>query len=252
VAAPLPHGISADLGARALPDRGLARERVLPVVQHLAPLLPSGGLVRGETVATRGAAAMSLAIALAVEATAAGSWMAVVDVPTIGLEATSELGIPLERVVRVDTSPTSDGRGWAELLAAVVDGFELVLTRVPPSVSPGLVRRVQARLRTRDAVLVVLGAASAMSPAVELHTTHAQWVGVERGAGHLQGRRVTVTATGRRVPRPRRAELWLPDHSGKVTPAAEVTASPPVDLGLDSHLGPHSPGSGTLDAQIPA
>ena len=47
-------------------------------------------------------AATSLALALAVEATAAGAWLAVVDVPWLGVEAAAELGVPLERLVRVD------------------------------------------------------------------------------------------------------------------------------------------------------
>ena len=42
------------------------------------------------------------------------------------------------------------------------------------------------------------------------------WEGVEHGAGHLRGRRVTVVASGRRIPRPRRAELWLPGPGGIV------------------------------------
>ena len=38
-------------------------------------------------------------------ATTAGAWLAVVDVPWLGVEAAVELGIPLERLVRVDPGP---------------------------------------------------------------------------------------------------------------------------------------------------
>jgi hypothetical protein len=53
-------------------------------------------------------------------------------------------------------------------------------------------------------------------PDVAMDASTAVWEGVAAGWGHLRARRVTVTATGRRVPRPRRAELWLPGPDGVV------------------------------------
>ena len=90
-----------DLAAAVAPTT-LARQRTLPVADPLQPLLPDGALARGRTVACGGPAATSLAIALAAEATAAGAWLAVVDVPWLGVEAVAELGVPLERLVRID------------------------------------------------------------------------------------------------------------------------------------------------------
>ena len=55
--------------------------------------------------------ATSLALAVAAEATAAGAWLAVVDVPWLGVEAAAELGVPLERLVRVDPDPVEQSRG---------------------------------------------------------------------------------------------------------------------------------------------
>ena len=52
----------------------LARDRTLPVVEALAPLLPDG-LRRGSAVAVDGGpGATTLALSLAVAATVAGSW----------------------------------------------------------------------------------------------------------------------------------------------------------------------------------
>ena len=90
-----------DLAAAVAPTT-LARQRTLPVADPLVPLLPDGALARGRAVACRGIAATSLALALAAEATAAGAWLAVVDVPWLGVEAAAELGVPLERLVRVE------------------------------------------------------------------------------------------------------------------------------------------------------
>ena len=200
-----------------LAQTALTSGRALPVVDPLMPLLPDGGLVRGKAVSCGGAASMSLALALAVEATASGAWLAVVDVPTFGLEAAGEFGIPLERVVRVDPpARAAVGDTWSELIAAVVDGFEVVITRVPQRLNPGLARRVQSRLRAREAVMIALGRSGPISVDTEFTADDPQWEGVADGWGYLRGRRVTVTSSGRRVPRPQRAALWLPGPDGKV------------------------------------
>jgi hypothetical protein len=190
----------------------------LPVAAPLQPLLPEGALARGRTVACRGVAATSLAVALAAEAATAGAWLAVVDVPWLGVEAVAELGVPLERLVRVDPGETagSFGGAWADLVAAVLDGFELVVTRVPRRLSAAVLRRVLARMQARESVLLAIGEPGPLVPDVAIDASAAVWEGVADGWGHLRGRRVTVTATGRRVPRTRRTELWLPGPDGAV------------------------------------
>ena len=72
-----------DLAAAVAPTT-LARQRTLPVADPLIPLLPDGALPRGRAVSCGGIAATSLAVALAAEATVAGAWLAVVDVPWLG------------------------------------------------------------------------------------------------------------------------------------------------------------------------
>jgi hypothetical protein len=213
--------------AEPLSAATLSRSRMLPVVDPLVPLLPDGGLVRGRAVACGGVAAMSLAVSLAVAATASGSWLAIVSVPTFGLEAAEEFGIPLERVVSVDPA-SNNGERWAELVAATFDGFEVVITQVPQRLNAVLARRVQARLQAREAVLITLGAPGPFSTDVELHADDPRWEGVAAGSGYLRGRRVTVTSSGRRVPRQRQAALWLPDHHGTVADAETVTEIVPL------------------------
>ncbi len=217
-----------DLAAAVAPTT-LARQRTMPVADPLAPLLPDGALVRGRAVSCQGVAAMSLALALAAEATAAGAWLAVVDVPWLGVEAAAELGIPLERLVRIDPShdPATVGPGsWADLVAAALDGFEVVVTRVPRRLNAGVARRVQTRVQAREAVLIAVGASGPLTADVTMQAGSPVWEGVERGWGCLRGRRVTVESAGRRVPRPRRAELWLPGPHGGV---AAVAAAPVLD-----------------------
>lgn len=213
-----------DLAAAVAPTT-LARQRTLPVLDPLRPLLPEDGLVRGRAVACQGLAATSLTLALAAGATQAGAWLAVVDVPWLGVEAAAELGVPLERLVRVEAP--GDAPAWAELIAATVDGFEVVITRVPRRIAPGLLRRVQARVQAREAVLLVLGDPGALAVDVTMAASRAVWHGVEQGAGHLRGRRVTVAASGRRIPRPRRAALWLPGPGGGVAVRDEEVPAVP-------------------------
>lgn len=187
------------------------RDRVLPVLDLLAAVLPEGGLVRGRTVACVGSAAPTVAMMLAARATATGSWLAVVGLPWLGVEAARELGVSLERVVAVDVARP---QRWAECVAAAVDGFEVVLA-APPRADRDL-RRVGARLRSSGGVLVTLpGCSDAGGDAggnaggtdLVLSAVTESWEGIGRGHGRLAGRRLRLTVTGRRVPRPRTAVL---------------------------------------------
>jgi hypothetical protein len=199
----------------------LARERTLPLPPLLADLFPEGGLVRGRWVSCAGSSATSLALALVAPAIAAGGWLALIDLPTIGLDAASEYGVPLERVVRIDTAvPTADRaappvgddhrRRWPEVVAAAADGFDVLMVRVPPHLSPAIVRKVSTRVQRRGAVVVVLGDPGSMTCDVELDTGSATWTGVVEGAGHFVERRVTVGSSGRRMPGRCRRQLLLP------------------------------------------
>ena len=147
-------GLSRELASLAerVAPLALAGERTLPVADEFAELFPERGLVRGRTIVCSGQAATSLALALAAPAVAAGSWLAAIDVPTIGLDAASEFGIALERVVAVRTGADREvGRAgrWSDVVAAAADGFDLLITRVPTDVSPTVLRKIHAVAPTR-------------------------------------------------------------------------------------------------------
>ena len=177
----------------------LARDRTMPVSDELAGLFAEGGLVRGRTVGCQGPAATSTALALAAAAVTAGAWMAVIDLPTIELDAASELGVPLERIVAVGTG--GDPARWVDVVAAAADGFDVLLVRVPSGLAAVAVRKLAVRLRQRDVVTIVLGDPGAMACDGVLHTDAPQWSGLGNGHGHLRERRVMVEASGRRLPR---------------------------------------------------
>jgi hypothetical protein len=205
LAVELPSGLSA-LAERVAP-LALAGDRTLPVAEAFAELFPERGLVRGRTLACSGPAATSLALALAAPAVVAGSWLATIDVPTIGLDAASELGIALERVVAVRAEATR----WPDVVAAAADGFDILITRVPADASPSSMRKVATRLRQRDVVMLVLGDPGPLSCDGVLTADGAEWIGLGDGHGHLQHRRLVVEASGRRLHGRRRCRVALPE-----------------------------------------
>lgn len=200
----------------------LAAERCLPVVEALVPLFPDGGLPRGAIVACRGPAALSLALQTLAGPSQAGSWVGVVGLPALGLAAVAEAGIAFSRTLLVAEPPPEE---WSAVVATLADSVDAVL------VGSGRVRaadgrRLQARLRERGSVIIVVGAQGGLEPELSLTVVDAVWEGIGRGHGHLRTRRVDVELTGRRAAaRTRRVSLWLPDvegHCRAVDPVAPV------------------------------
>lgn len=207
----------------------LSREQRLPVLPCLESLLPGGGLRRGSTVAVGSAAgvggATSLALALVAQASTAGSWVAAVGLPSLGLVAADELGVALERLVLV-AAPERDA--WGGVVAALVDGFDLVLLHAGRGgVRPADARRLVARARERGVVLVQLGPSWPDGADLSLEITRSRWEGIDDGHGHLRARKVRVVRAGRgEAAQPRQLDLWLPAASGLAEPVAEPVAAP--------------------------
>jgi hypothetical protein len=229
-----------------------ARDRVLSVATALEPLLPDGGLVRGSTVCCQGATALSVALAMVSTASAAGSWLACVGMPNLGLRAADEVGIALERLVLIGSDPSEltsglDESSWASMMAALIDGFDLIVLRGPPDIRAGTVRRLQARSQARGTVVVIVGNPGAFVCDVTVSGLDAEWEGLGNGSGRLARRRLTLSATGRRSPRPRRVEVWLPGSSGGIEP---VDVAPAQISGVQIPAS-QTPGTQTPGTQIP-
>lgn len=205
---------------RGVPERA----PTLPVPAALGRLLPEDGLVRGRVLSCHGPAGVSLAFAAVVDAVAAGSWLAVVSVPGFGVDAALGLGLDPTRLVRVDVA---DPAHWVDVIAASLDGYELVVTAPPARLAEGAWRKVQARVRSKDAVLVTVGDHRVVTGDTELRTSRPTWTWA-RAQSHLLARRLHVEVTGRRVPRPRGADLWLPAERGGIA-SAEMSAADSAD-----------------------
>ncbi len=210
------------LGALASRVRPTAasRTRLLPVPGPLVPLMPDGGLRRGTVVHCTGEGALSLTLAVLGAASAAGSWCGLVGVEDLGALAAAGYGVDLRRLVVV-RAPAAQ---WAVAAGRLLEGFDVVTVEPPGRARPQAARSLVARARRQGAVLVVVGGRSSWpDPAdVRLEVGHPRWHGLDRGAGRLAGRRVTVEAHGRGVAsRPVVRELWLPTAAGRVAPWPE-------------------------------
>ena len=232
--------VLAELGERVRPVV-LARDRALSVAPAFDQLLPDG-LVRGQVVSCHGAAQRSTAFALVRDSLVAGGWMAVIDVATFGTDAAAELGVPLERVVRIDTGVEDAAMeaaedaavaqsatdlahlAWIDVMGAAIDGFDLILTRVPAALGadrrPAAVRKLRSRLQQKGAVVVTLGSPGALGGDVELTTQRTVWSGLGDGAGLLRRRVIDVEATGRRLPGTRSCSIELTGTGNRVDVAA--------------------------------
>lgn len=188
--------------------------------ESLVELLPS--LQRGSTVACGGRAAVSLALALAAAPSGEGAWVGVAGVPELGVCAAADIGVALERLVMVTGDPACPQR-WVDVLAAMIDGFDvIVIGHGVGRLNAGAVRRLQARAHSRGVVMLTIGV-PAFGADLQLTADDGQWVGLGDGFGVASGRRVVVELGGRRMPRPKRAMMLLPDANGEVTPARGIS-----------------------------
>lgn len=223
----------ADLKGKGVLSGATAHERTLPVLPEFEGVLPGAAVQRGSIIGCHGPTAVSLALALAAGPSAAGAWVGVAGLPHLGAAAAGELGVVLERLVVVREPVTGfDDRRWGEVLAAMVDGFDVVvLGPALEHLRPGTARRVASRLQARGAVAIVVAHSERSGVFVtdlRLEARQSQWEGLGAGHGVACSRRTVVELAGRRVPRPRRCELLLPGGNGRVHAALPAPASLPL------------------------
>jgi hypothetical protein len=201
---------------------GAMADQVLPVQAALSGLFPWGGLRRGSTVAVEGSA--SLLFALLAEASGAGSWCAVVGLPGLGAVAAAEAGVATDRLALVP-HPGTDVAG---IVAALVDGMDVVVVGGTARLSATEGRRLAARARQRGAVLVPYGPWQGAD--LELSCTGGRWRGLGAGHGHLRSREVTVRSRGRgAASRPRTARVLLPAPAGQLAAVSVPAPRRPLD-----------------------
>jgi len=215
--------IPADLRQRVRPLVS-ASSRTLPVLPALADVLPGASLRRGTTTLVSGplgSGTTSLGIALVAHASQAGHWCAAIGFEDPGVAAMSELGLDLRKVVFV---PSPRG-GWAEAVAELLDGVELILLQPPQRVPHAAARQLVARARERRAALIVVVPSREQWPLpVEVHLEILQstWQGAGHGEGRFRSRRADIRIEGRGATTTLQTSLWLPSARGDVVVTSEV------------------------------
>lgn len=176
----------------------------LPTVPALARLLPGGGLHAGAAYSVQNST--TLAMALLAGPAMAGSWCSVIGLPSFSVEAATDFGIELSRLILVP----SPGEQWLTVTATMVDVVSVILTKAPEHLKPSDASRLRARLRDRGAALIVLGPWPQSNSVLSVSAS--SWNGLGSGTGHLRTRRITVVANNQSGNgRPRSAQLWLSD-----------------------------------------
>ena len=227
--------------ARALSTRldapaGAAHERRLPVEEALEALLPEGSIRRGTAIAVCGHGSVTLAVALAAETSRRGSWVAAVGMADLGVSALAERGVDLGRWALVDLPAAAMSRGGsltADVLGALVGGFDLVLLGPEIRVVGATARRLLARMREHGTSLIcaigddVSGdIAKGLQPELRMMIEQTLWTGIDDGHGRLLARQAEVTVGGRgAASRRRRILMWLPSADGQVACAEPGQAS---------------------------
>ncbi len=190
-----------------------ATNRRIALDEPWRSLVPGGGLRRGSTISVQapsGAGGLSLALSLLASASARGHWAAVVGVDDPGVVAMADLGIDLRRVLFV---PRPRG-AWAESVADLLDGVDLVVVRPPSRAAVGSARGLTDRVRERGAVLLVVGESATTWPLpvdLSFSVAHAQWSASSR----LNGRTLRVRIEGRAGVRAGEHVVVLPDRRGR-------------------------------------
>ncbi|PFG43005.1 hypothetical protein ATJ88_1682 [Isoptericola jiangsuensis] len=175
----------------------------LPVHPALAALLPGGVLPLGGVLAVQGST--SLLLGLLAAPSHGGAWTALVGAPAVGLLAAADAGLDLTRTAVVP----APGPDAPAVLAALLDGMDVVVVGPGVALADTDRRRLAARARQRDVVLV----ATQRWPGahVVLDARGGTWAGADAGAGWLRRRTLRVLRTGRgAVARPVEIDVEVP------------------------------------------
>jgi hypothetical protein len=195
-------------------------DRLLPMTPELLPLLPAGGLRRGSTVSVTPGTS-SLVPALLAGVSASGAWSAVVGMPSLGILAAAQAGVALERLALVP----NPGPEWPAVVAALLDGVDVVVVATPGPVTGRVASRLSARARQRGGVLMPYGRWAGAD--LTLTAERGVWEGLGTGRGRLRHRELTITTRGRGAAgRPRSVRVQLPGPTGRL--AAVSAASRPA------------------------
>lgn len=158
-----------------------------PPSSQLVDILPGREVPRGAVTVVAGSAGLLTWI---VGATQRDGWVAVVGWPDLGAVWMQDAGIDLERTILV---PDVQGLG-AEIVAALLDGFEQVVVGPQAALTAAARRQLLARARQRESTLITPLAWEGASIRMRAATT---WSGPAQGDYWLRRARYDVVSANR-------------------------------------------------------
>ncbi|WP_423464186.1 hypothetical protein ACO229_06430 [Promicromonospora sp. MS192] len=193
-------------------ERGL--ELTPPSPAPLTELLPGGDLPTGAAVTVRGSASLMCWL---LGVTQRDRWVALVGWPELNPVALAEAGVDLERVVVIP-----EARGHvAVVLAALLDGVEIVVAGPRARLTASERRQLLARARQRAAT--ILSPVSWEGSAFILDVEQARWSGPERGAYWLREAHLSVVRRSRADDSGTRFEVTRHDTAAPTTVPTRTT-----------------------------
>jgi hypothetical protein len=150
-------------------------------------------------------------MALAAPITRGPGWAAIVDWPGWGWAAAADYGMNLDHVACI---PDTRGQ-FAEVIAALATGVELIVARPPHHVPAKIRRRLETITRQHHCGLLIVG--DWPGAGADLTVSGPRWYGADGGRGRLKRRSLTV-AVRRRAGGHDHTEVWLPDLFGEIAP----------------------------------
>ncbi|MDR7381264.1 hypothetical protein [Promicromonospora iranensis] len=159
-----------------------------PSPAPLTELLPDGDLPLGTAVTVQGSASL---MGWLLGATQRDRWVALVGWPELSPVALAEAGVDLERVVVV---PDTGGR-TADVLAALLDGVEIVVAGPQVRLTASERRRLLARARQR--ATTILSPTPWESAAFMLDVEQTRWSGPDHGDFWLREAHLSVLRRSR-------------------------------------------------------
>lgn len=183
-------------------------DRAFPAPRALREALPGEVFRRGSTIEVLGSTSLLFAVIAA--ASGGKAWSAAVGMNDLGIVAAAEYGIALERFAVVP----EPGPQWLAVVAALVDGVDIVAVRPPSPVALADRQRLAARVRQRGTLLLTSEPWDGAD--VTLRVSGQRWWGLGQGHGRLKSRTVDVSVYGRgALARRRELTLWLPGPDGE-------------------------------------
>lgn len=183
-----------------------AQENRFVLEGQLGELL-GGGVQAGSVLSCEGTGSSSFALLLATQLAGEQRWTAIVGAEEISPAAAIDMGLsPLRTAYIQSTSRPAD------VVAALLGLIDVVVLDARLDLHSSQIRRLQARLREKGSVLIVLqpdvfrsgkalstrSSLANWSADISFQTSGWQWEGIGKGHGYLQVRRARLQKSGRR------------------------------------------------------